>query len=352
MLHQTAVVDVFCGIGGLSHGFIQENFKILAGVDVDESCKYAYEYNNNANYILEDICKLKSETVNKIFNDVKIKILVGCAPCQPFSSYNTGDRKKDGKWRLLYSFSELIRAVQPDIFSMENVPTLRKFEKGRILKDFISSLIEAGYQISDYDIHCPDYGIPQNRTRLVLFGSKYGKIDIIKPTHDADSYKTVADAIYDLPEIKAGEICRADPLHRSAKLSFTNLQRIRNSKPGGTWRDWPETLRAKCHCKESGASYPSVYGRMLWDKPSPTITTLCYGYGNGRFGHPEQDRAISLREAALLQTFPSDYKFVKPGGIYSMRTLGRQIGNAVPVILGRIIARSIKQHIETNMSSK
>jgi len=118
--------------------------------------------------------------------------------------------------------------------------------------------------------------------------------------------------------------------------------------PGGTWRDWPKHLVAECHRECSGQTYPSVYGRMEWDKPAPTMTTQCFGFGNGRFGHPEQDRAISLREAAILQSFPRKYKFVADGGEVQMKVLGRLIGNAVPVELGRAIARSIKSHLSSD----
>ena len=125
---------------------------------------------------------------------------------------------------------------------------------------------------------------------------------------------------------------------------------MRNSKPGGSWRDWPECLIAECHKKSSGNTYGSVYGRMEWDKPAPTITTQCYGFGNGRFGHPEQNRALTLREAAILQSFPNNYKFVKDGSNFSMRQIGTLIGNAVPVKLGEIIGKSIIKHIENIVS--
>src|SRR5205823_12670268 len=124
-----------------------------------------------------------------------------------------------------------------------------------------------------------------------------------------------------------------------------NRERIRASRPSGTWREWPKSLRAKCHRKGTGKTYPSVYGRMTWDAPSPTITTQFYGFGNGRFGHPVQDRALTLREGALLQSFPPGYAFVAPGGNFEIGRLGLMIGNAVPVVLARVIARSIQRHI-------
>jgi DNA (cytosine-5)-methyltransferase 1 len=155
----------------------------------------------------------------------------------------------------------------------------------------------------------------------------------------------VRGAIADLPPLHAGEKDAIDPLHAACSLSRTNLARIRASQPGGTWRDWPIKLLAGCHKRSSGATYPSVYGRMEWDKPAPTITTLCYGYGNGRFGHPDQDRAISLREAATLQTFPRNYRFEPDGQRIRFSVVGRLIGNAVPVRLGEVIGQSLLCHL-------
>lgn len=149
--------------------------------------------------------------------------------------------------------------------------------------------------------------------------------------------------------IKAGERDPQDELHTASSLSPLNLSRIRVSRPGGTWRDWPEELQASCHRKDTGATYPSVYGRMEWDRPAPTITTQCFGYGNGRFGHPEQDRAISLREAAMLQTFPESYAFAPPGAPIKFNKMGRLIGNAVPVRLGEVIARSLVGHVQAHV---
>ena len=148
-----------------------------------------------------------------------------------------------------------------------------------------------------------------------------------------------------MPQLSAGEIDRRDFLHRASRLSAVNLDRIRFSTPGGTWRDWPEQLVTDCHKQPSGKGYASVYGRMTWDEPAPTMTTQFYGFGNGRFGHPEQDRAISLREGAILQSFPPCYKFVEPGNLVNFKTVGRLIGNAVPVELARAIARAIKRHL-------
>src|SRR5205823_1223409 len=150
----------------------------------------------------------------------------------------------------------------------------------------------------------PDYGIPQLRTRLVLLASLHGPIKLLRPTHPRSRWRTVRDIIHELPPLAAGKISDDDALHQTRGLSPLNLRRIMNTPAGGDWRDWADDLLLECHKKDSGKTFRSVYGRMSWDEPAPTITTQCIGIGNGRFGHPEQDRAISLREAALLQTFP------------------------------------------------
>lgn len=345
LIKQGSVIDVFCGAGGLSHGFVKEGFPVIAGIDADPACKYAFEKNNNAIFINKPIEKIAANKISELYPENHIKILVGCAPCQPFSSYSQKSATGD-KWKLLYGFSSLINKIRPDIISMENVTPLRKFSNGKVFRNFTRSLENIGYSVSSYDVFCPDFGIPQRRTRLVLFASLHGKIKLIPKTHHPGNYKTVRHAISGLEKINHGEVSKNDLLHRSSKLSNLNFKRIKSSIPGGTWRDWDKKLVAHCHKKKTGKTYPSVYGRMEWDAPSPTITTQCYGFGNGRFGHPEQNRAISLREAALLQTFPAKYEFIAPNDPLYTKVTGRLIGNAVPVQLGKVIAKSISNHME------
>jgi DNA (cytosine-5)-methyltransferase 1 len=345
-INSCTVVDLFCGVGGLTHGLLLSGLNVVAGIDIDETCKYAYEANNKTIFIAADVAKLSSETIKELYPENQIKVLVGCAPCQPFSRYSIRYQKggySNNKWRLLYSFKEKIKNIRPEIVSMENVPDLLKKE---IFIDFEKSLQEMGYHISRKIAYCPDYGVPQKRRRLVLLASLLGDISIIPPQYTSDKYITVRDAISNLPPIEAGEALETDMLHWSAALSETNIARIKKSKPGGTWRDWNKKLQLTCHKKVSGGTYPSVYGRMSWDEPAPTITTQFFGYGNGRFGHPEQNRALSIREGAILQSFPSDYIFIDPNKPASKRELGIHIGNAVPVNLGLAIGKSIKKHIE------
>ena len=340
-------IDLFCGAGGLTHVLQRSGITINAGFDIDEFCQYAYTQNNHSKFIKADITHLKSSDVKKYLNTKQFTLIAGCAPCQPFSSYTNKIKRKDEKWGLINQFLRIVNDIKPDIVTMENVPNLAKQE---IFRNFVKRLKDIGYFVSFSTVYCPDYGIPQSRHRLVLLASKLAPINLIKPTHNKENYITVRDAISQLPPIQAGEKNSKDILHISSKLSKLNMQRMLNSKPGGSWRDWPECLIAECHKKSSGNTYGSVYGRMEWDKPAPTITTQCYGFGNGRFGHPEQNRALTLREAAILQSFPNNYKFVKDGSNFSMRQIGTLIGNAVPVKLGEIIGKSIIKHIENIVS--
>ncbi|BEV12057.1 DNA cytosine methyltransferase [Asticcacaulis sp. DW145] len=336
-------VDLFCGAGGLTHGLILESIAVRAGIDIDGNCKFAYEENNDVPFIAKDVSLVTGSELKALFGASSIKVLAGCAPCQPFSRYTQGkDTSEDTKWGMLYEFGRLIKEIQPEIVTMENVPEVRRHQ---VYEDFEAELKTLGYQVSSDVVFCPDYGIPQNRSRLVLLASKLGPIQLAAPTHNSDTYRTVRETISHLEPINAGEASATDHLHLSAGMSDLNLQRIKASVPDGTWQDWDDDLVAACHRKEGRTTYRSVYGRMSWDKPSPTITTQFTGFGNGRFGHPTQDRGLSLREGALLQTFPATYRFTEPGKPVIIKHISKMIGNAVPVQLGRVIARSIKEHL-------
>lgn len=342
------VVDLFCGIGGLSYGMRCKGFDIRGGFDLDGTCKFAYEYNNKTKFFHRNIKDVHKDDISKLYSKRAIKVLAGCAPCQPFSSYAFKNKSKDpSKYDLLYEFGRLVKEVEPDIVTMENVPAILSFKLKNVLQDFVDSLKNLNYHVSVKVVFCPDYGIPQTRKRLVLLASRFGDISLIPPTCTPGEYKTVRQTIGHLPPIKAGEMCVLDPLHKAAGLTPLNLQRIQQTPMGGGWKDWPEELRLKCHKAESGKTYGSVYGRMSWDAPSPTMTTQCTGLGSGRFGHPEQDRAISAREAALLQTFPESYRFFDDEESVSLGKASRYIGNAVPPKLGEVVAESIITHLKT-----
>ncbi len=349
MINEFSVIDLFCGIGGLTHGFVKEGFSVAAGVDFDKSCKFAYEKNNKTQFLHKDIGSLASSELNSLFGN-KRKILIGCAPCQPYSIFNkkkdiVENSEADPRWKLLYSFSTLIKETRPEVISMENVPLLKSYGGGVVFNDFVKALEEIGYHISHDVFNAQDYGVPQRRKRLVLLGSLHGKINMIPPTHQLGKYVTVRQTIGNLSPIRDGEIDKKDKLHRSRKLTELNKRRIQATKEGGSWKDWDDELKLACHKNGGGEKYSSVYGRMQWDDVAPTMTTYCIGLNNGRFGHPEQDRAISLREAALLQSFPKGYNLIDSKKEFSLMNTAKHIGNAVPVLLGKAIAKSIKLHL-------
>lgn len=337
-------VDLFCGAGGLTAGMRRAGIAVHAGYDIEAQCRHAYEANNQAVFVAKDVKDLTNEELEAWYPRIegRYRLLAGCAPCQPFSTYNQGrDTSSDSKWPLLYHFARLIREVQPELVTMENVPDVTKHG---VYRDFVANLESQGYRVWAKRVACIEYGLPQHRRRHVLLASKLGPIKLIEPTHIGRPV-TVSEVIGDLPRIAAGDCDPQDPMHRAATLTPINMRRILHSVEGGTWRDWPPELVAECHRRASGRTYPSVYGRMRRDEPSPTMTTLCYGFGNGRFGHYEQARALSLREAAILQSFPRDYEFMRPEEI-TFKAVGRMIGNAVPVRLGEVIGESLMRHVE------
>jgi DNA (cytosine-5)-methyltransferase 1 len=338
-----AAIDLFCGVGGLTHGLVRKGIKVKAGIDNDERCRFAYEANNPGVFIHRDVQNLDGSELASLFGRSTYRLLAGCAPCQSFSTYSrmTRGAQREDLWPLLTEFGRLVSETRPELVTMENVPQIVHHP---VFGKFIQML--DGYHVAYQVVECAQYGVPQTRKRLVLLASRLGPIKILKPQTLPPTI-SVRNAIAALPVLAAGDGDRNDPLHTACRLSELNLKRIRASKPGGTWRDWDQTLLAACHKRKTGATFPSVYGRMSWDEPAPTITTQCFGYGNGRFGHPEQDRAITLREAATLQTFPIGYRFLKTDERLSYQVHGRLIGNAVPVRIGEVIAESFLAHIRT-----
>ena len=339
-------IDLFCGAGGLTRGLLDAGIDVRLGVDNDPACRYPYEVNNGVPFLLEDVRSLSPRTLRKYLGSGGISVLVGCAPCQAFSTYNVRRaHKTPHKFSLVRRFVSLVEGLEPDIVAMENVPYL---SRKSVFPEVRRRLERAGYQVWWSIVDARFYGVPQARRRLVLLAYRLGEISLVRHTRPSSCHwKTVRETIASLPRLSAGEQDPDDPVHVASKLSELNLRRIKVTRPGQSWRDWPEELVADCHSRDKGKRYVSVYGRMEWDKPAPTITTQCFGFGNGRFGHPEQDRGISLREAALLQTFPSWYRFVPEGTRPRLGKLGQLIGNAVPVRLGEIIGRSIIRSLES-----
>lgn len=338
-------VDLFCGAGGLTHGLEKVGIDVVLGIDTEPACEYPYTTNNNAQFLLKSVEDINGKDLMKYYEATSgFNLLAGCAPCQTFSAYNPNTPKSDKRWGLLGQFFRLIKESKPDLIAMENVPRLIN---QNIFKELVDNIQNLGYFVDYAVINCADFGVPQTRRRLIMVASRIGVISLLTPKQFGAKPKTLRDAIANMSHLLAGERCSKDPLHRAAKLSDINMARMKASIPGGTWRDWPEDLIIDCHKKPSGQSYACVYGRMSWDQPASTITTQFYGFGNGRFGHPEQDRAISLREGAILQTFPLGYSFSKNEQDISRSTISRLIGNAVPVRLGEVIGKSLLRHLSS-----
>src|SRR3989344_5660422 len=196
-------VDLFCGIGGLTYGLKKAKINVVAGLDNDESCQFAFEENNGAKFVAEDISKYDFKKMLGLFSEGSVRVLVGCAPCQPFSShsYKTKNRDQDVRWNLIEYFVDAIDVLQPDVISMENVPGLMKTD---VFKKFCSDLIKRDYDLDYKIVYCPDYGVPQARNRLVLLGSRLGKISVPNRTHK--KYVTVADTIKRLEAILSGQV--------------------------------------------------------------------------------------------------------------------------------------------------
>jgi|SRR5882762_3018481 len=343
------VIDVFSGIGGLTHGFVLEGFDVVAGIDIDGACRYGYERNNGCRFIQKDVAQIRARELEELYRGSKVRVLVGCAPCQPFSTLNLGRvvyKSSDRKWKSLDSFRRLVSKVRPEIVSMENVAELANPKKFPVFGRFLKTLQRCGYTYQYSVVDASRYGVPQHRKRLVLLASRLGSISLIGATH-SNRPVSVERAIGDLPPIRAGHSSKSDWLHRASNLSCLNMKRIKATpKNGGSATSWGPDLLPKCYKKKKGQSYRcTVYGRMKWSEPAPTITTQFNTLGTGRFGHPTQNRAISLREAARLQTFPDAYEFQDPSEKMRISKVAQHIGNAVPVELARAIAASVKGHL-------
>jgi len=323
--------DVFCGAGGVTYGLSKAGIKVKVGVDKDEDCRLTFTQNNpGVKFLASDISKLSSGTLignAPAISEDDFLLLAACAPCQPFSSQNRY-RADSNERTILRHVERLIREMRPDFLFIENVPGLQKVPGQSAFRRLIGTLAFLRYRTRFSVVDAARYGVPQHRMRLVLTATLYGDAPWPAWLHGVEPgllpFLTVHDAIAKYPPIRAGEEHYTVPNHVAAKLAENNLRRIAATPgDGGSRREWPANLVLDCHKKHEGHS--DVYGRLRWNSLAPTLTTKCTSLSNGRYGHPEQDRAISAREAAALQSFEDSYIFY--GGI---QQITRQIGNAVP----------------------
>lgn len=347
MKNQTepTLIDLFAGCGGVTTGFKAKNFKVLAAVEFDPIIAQTYRLNHPEVIVYEDnICHISPDSV---MHDCQLApgqltVLSVCAPCQPFSKQNR-NRNSDSRALLVLESLRFIEVFRPVFVFFENVPGLG--QHSTILKDLIDGLNNLGYQTSQpIIIDAVNYGVPQFRKRFILLAT-FLNIDLSlpPPTHFAPEtakrlgkspWLTVGDAFFGLSVISSGEQDKNDPLHKARNHSLLTLERLKYiPHNGGSRKSMPDHLELLCHKRSSTIGYHDVYGRMDLNKPANTLTTGCTNITKGRFAHPISNRAITLREAARLQTFPDTYKFA---GNYDQ--ISAQIGNAVPVKLAEALA--------------
>lgn len=321
-------VDLFSGAGGLTLGLKQAGFKVLAGVEIEKVPAKTFVLNHpDVHCFQKDIREIGSMEILKTIGLKRgeLDLLAGCPPCQGFSTLRT--RKKsiavaDDRNDLLFEFLRIVEALSPKAIMMENVPALAYDKR---MKTFLKRLSVLGYKVGRKNVrieNASDYGVPQRRKRMILLASKFGQVNEAEKS-EAITVRKCLEAVSLAPVGEAG-----DPLHDHVPNRAAHvLEIIRNiPKDGGSRTSLPEHLVLECH-KKSKSGFRDVYGRMSWDKVSPTMTGGCGNPSKGRYLHPEEDRAISLREAALFQTFPADYRFDLTEGRGKAALM---IGNALP----------------------
>jgi DNA (cytosine-5)-methyltransferase 1 len=322
--------------------------RVLAGVDNDPSSGTTFEKNfPEATFFRKDIRSMRPSELSETITSASSSPLVfsACAPCQPFSKQRRQTKVGDDRIPLLLEFYKFVKRYRPMCIFIENVPGMQRgVDAESPFQEFRRKIEKHDYYVSVAVISSASYGVPQRRYRLVALASLLGPIEFPPPTHGPGTshpeYSTVREWISDLPALTAGEEHPSVPNHRASGLSGLNLRRIRATPEGGGRNDWPRELELDCHTN-GYKGHSDVYGRMSWDAPATGLTTRCISLSNGRFGHPAQNRAISVREAACLQTFPRDFTFTG-----NWEAMGRQIGNAVPVLLASRFGVQIVEHID------
>lgn len=340
-----SAVDLFCGSGAVSSGLKSEDFSVLIALDNDPIACQTYKLNHpEVELIPEDIRNIKLEDVRELATRLlpkgRLDLLVICAPCQPFSNQNRKRAKEDDRADLVLEAVKFVAAFEPKVVFIENVPGIANHGP---IDELSRSLFEHGYYLSTpLKVDAADLGVPQRRERCIMIASRDEEVtktfrSDIRPL----PRKTVLSAIGHLPALESGQSWPDDPLHTARRHQPITLARLKHiPRDGGSRHSLPPPLRLKCHEKQDDNSFPDVYGRMKWEDVAPTLTTGCTDVTKGRFAHPWNDRAITLREAALLQSFPEDYRFFGNNG-----QIARQIGNAVPVGMVRALSPYLKAAI-------
>ena len=321
-------VDIFSGSGGVTQGLRAARWRVLAACDNDMVAAATYRANHRKTKFVEADILLEStvDSIAAAVGNQHVHMLVICAPCQPVSSQNRY-RVGDAREQLIVRALSVAQRLDPDTIFFENVPGLATPAYRPIIADVHKQLAELGYVVTEPMVRdAADFGVPQRRKRCIMFAAKSdAALNAFIECNVTAPRKSVFQAIADLPALTSGEVNEIDALHRARTHSPIALERLQHIPPdGGSRKSLPEHLELACH-KGKSKSFSDVYGRMSWHDVAPTLTTGCTDVTRGRFAHPEQHRAITLREAARLQSFPDSYKFTGRSGQIAM-----QIGNAVP----------------------
>ena len=350
--NQVKAIDLFAGAGGLTLALLRAGFDVAGALDSWEPAVETHRLNFPHPVIHGDASNLSAINLREEMNFAGgIDLLVGGPPCQGFSIQRIG-ANHDSRNNLIFDFGRLVREVRPLMFLMENVPGMLGPRGSHIVTQFQTSLENVGYDVQHKLINAADYGVPQFRKRVFYCGwlrQTVSPFVFPAPTHSSQNYSTVWDAIRDLPpphDKNSGSL--DDPLHCRMRMSSKNQERLRHIPPGGGFESLPLHLRVDCH--RAGASkigHRYVYGRLAADKPAATITGRFDSFTRGKFAHPFEDRNITLREGARLQTFPDDFHFSG-----NQEEIAALIGNAVPPLLATVLCRSIFQHLAVDSDSK
>jgi DNA (cytosine-5)-methyltransferase 1 len=340
-MKKRTAIDLFSGAGGLTQGLKQAGFNVVGAVESVPTYAESYQMNHpKTNLKISDITKIDPVEYMKELGLKKgeLDLLAGCPPCQGYSTIGTRNRgeRNDPRNELVYEVLRFAVAFQPKTIMMENVPAL---DKDARLEKLVKKLKGIGYHVDHKVLKMSNYKVPQSRRRMIMLASRFDNIEVVKQELDDDKMKTVRDAIAFLPPSGSD----LDPLHNTQdNRSEAVKKRIAMTpKDGGSRSDLSEEYQLECHKHTTG--FRDVYGRMAWDKPSPTITGGCNNPSKGRFLHPEENRVITLREAALLQTFPPDYKFSFKSGKTGVAMM---IGNALPPTFIEFHARNLTKHLK------
>lgn len=343
MKKELKAVDFFCSGGGMTCGLAQAGINVIAGIDNDPACSETYKNNNpESKFILADVFELKEKELEK---QLKLKkndndlILVGCSPCQFWSIIRTDKRKAEKTKNLLMEFKRFVDYFNPGYVLVENVPGILGKKEKSGLEKFVGDLNKKGYKVHYEIINMSDFGVPQSRRRFSLIATRVSKnkIALSKLGGKKTTLKDVLGVKNGFKKVSPGHKDVTSFNHSVAGLSKTNIKRLlKTPKNGGSWLDWAEDKKLK-RKSYTGKGFVDNYGRMSWDKPAPTITTKFLSISNGRFAHPEENRGISIREGATLQTFPKNYTFYSKSNI----NIARMIGNAVPPAFAKELGKAI-----------